>query len=371
MLLAAILTATLFGFQVSGHGVATFPIIRPLPGDQQQGFTYLKGAVNVNLPPHPDYDIACNYLPPGPVFTQTLAPGPLLVDYTITAFHLGGCTVYISLDNQASCPLSTPPMSTPVGATKASGHIPVTLPPVPTGKMSYNAIIRWQYVANNGGQPANEEFDSCSDVIVSTSGSNVHSFYDILPTSSATTDSILPKTPWQFYSSSCSPVGSKLCSTDPNFINHCVYLAPSGTWNGASAYYEYACPHGQTCVSVDGVNDYCGTPGGPTPPPSPSPSTTTAVSPSVSSSPVTSVSRSSSVSQSPFTTLSKTKTTTSTTTATTGTVKPSTSSKLPGGVANSVPCTNFGSYACANGCQCAYGAGNVLLWSCNPASTTC
>ncbi|ORY50420.1 hypothetical protein BCR33DRAFT_762746 [Rhizoclosmatium globosum] len=260
------ISSTLLAFaaaavQVSAHGIMVWPIARALPGDQQQGYTYGKGAINVNLAPHPAYDINCNYLPPGPVFTQTLAPGPAVVDWTITAFHNGGCNVTISTDNQKTWQLlgQDPKCGiAPQAGTKGSGHIPITIPAVPAGKTQYNAILRWTYTANNGGQPANEAFASCADVVISTTGSNTHTFMDILPSTPSATDGMLPKSPWQFWDTSCK-AGNLMCTTNPNFIQQCISLAASGGWNGGSSWYEYQCPNGTTCKAgtQPQVNDVC------------------------------------------------------------------------------------------------------------------
>ncbi|TPX73798.1 hypothetical protein CcCBS67573_g04937 [Chytriomyces confervae] len=250
LLLMALSTTT---HLANAHGIMAFPIIRMLPQDQQNGYTYAKGATNVNLPPHPNFDKLCNYLPPGPVFTQTLKGGPLIVDWTISAFHRGGCTVSISRDQQksweiigsnATCGIPTTP------GMKGTGQIPVTLP-----QGNYSAVLRWSYVADNGGQPENEAFSSCADIVVNDSGSNKHVFYDVLPTSAGASDSALPKTPWQYFDSSCKP-GAFQCSSKSVFINQCISLAASGTYNGGSGWYQYACPFNTTCQGT-GPNAYC------------------------------------------------------------------------------------------------------------------
>ncbi|KAJ3283880.1 hypothetical protein HDU79_008708 [Rhizoclosmatium sp. JEL0117] len=261
MITAALLTLAAAATQVSAHGLMVWPITRALPGDQQQGYSYGKGAINVNLPPHPAFDISCNYLPAGPVFTQTLAPGPAVVDWTLTAFHRGGCNVTISTDNQKTWTLlgQDPTCGIPAQpGIKGSGHIPITIPPVPAGQSQYSAIIRWTYTADNGGQPANEAFASCSDVIVSTKGNNTHTFMDILPTTPSSTDGVLPKSPWQYWDTSCK-TGNMMCTTNPKFIQQCISLGASGNYNGGSSWYEYQCPEGTTCKagSQAQVNDAC------------------------------------------------------------------------------------------------------------------
>ncbi|KAJ3073624.1 hypothetical protein HDU98_001097, partial [Podochytrium sp. JEL0797] len=96
------LTLIAFAFigQATAHGMMSWPIMRIQPGDQQNGFTYARSASNRNANSHPDPDINCSYLPKGPVFTQTMAPGAATVEHEITAHHNGGCIIYLSRDNQ-------------------------------------------------------------------------------------------------------------------------------------------------------------------------------------------------------------------------------------------------------------------------------
>ncbi|KAJ3030314.1 UNVERIFIED_CONTAM: hypothetical protein HDU68_009467 [Siphonaria sp. JEL0065] len=417
MLAPAVLIAALVS-HAAAHGMMVWPVARALPQDQQNGYSYAKGAINVNLPPHPDGDKLCNYLHPGPVFTQTLTPGPAVVDWTITAFHMGGCNVYISKDNQASWTLigSDPVCGVTTGATttKRSGHIPITIPSDPAG--DYSAVLRWSYIADNGGQPENEAFGSCSDIRVSSTGNNTHTFWDILPTNPGSGDGQLPKTPWQFFSTSCS-AGTTICSENVAFINQCISIGPSGTYNGGSGFYEYQCPEGSTCKSVNGVDACVGagvvvpttsaagktsttTTTTTTIAPTTTTTTTNVPKPSTTSTtytttakPTTSTTTTTVVPTTSTTTTTTAKLTTSTTTTTavpttsttttTNVVKPSTTSTTTttvtkptttaagASVSNGAVCTTYGSWACNNACICNYVAGNTLEWQCNPSTTTC
>ncbi|KAJ3029492.1 UNVERIFIED_CONTAM: hypothetical protein HDU68_011983 [Siphonaria sp. JEL0065] len=347
------LTAVLFAALVSqaaAHGMMVWPIARALPQDQQNGYSYAKGAINVNLPPHPDGDKLCNYLHPGPVYTQTLAPGSAVVDWSITAFHMGGCNVYISKDNQATWTLigSDPVCGVTSGATttKRSGHIPVTIPSDPAG--DYSAVIRWSYIADNGGQPENEAFGSCSDVRVSASGNNTHTFWDILPTNPGSGDGQLPKTPWQFFSTSCT-AGTTLCSDNTAFINQCISIGPSGTYSGGSGYYEYQCPNGTTCKAVNGVDACIGS----------GTTTTTTTTSKVSTTATTTTTKAPATTSTTTTKASTSTTTTKATTKTTTTTKKVTTTAKPAAVSNGAPCATYGAYACSNACICSYGTGNL------------
>ncbi|KAI8845144.1 hypothetical protein BJ741DRAFT_587108 [Chytriomyces cf. hyalinus JEL632] len=239
---AVLLTTLLASVQVSAHGIMAWPIARVLPQDQQNGYTYTMGAINVNLGPHPAFDKLCNYLPPGPVFTQTLTAGAATVDYNIMNSHQGGCVAYISRDNQKTWQVIGTDPKCGVRGENASGQgsINVTLP---AGE--YNAVIRWSYIANNGGQPENEAFGGCADVKVSSTGSNSHNKYLLL---SQTEPSQVPKSGDKYWDMSCK-AGTTQCD-GTNFISQCISLAASGGWSGGSSFYSYQCPKGTTCKTV-------------------------------------------------------------------------------------------------------------------------
>ncbi|KAI9334285.1 hypothetical protein BDR26DRAFT_898032 [Obelidium mucronatum] len=240
LLLAAIAT---LGSQVSAHGILAWPIARVLPQDQQNGYTYTMGAINVNLGPHPVGDSLCNFLPAGPVFTQTIAPGAATVDYNIMNAHQGGCNVYISKDSQKTWQLigSDPKCGVAPESSSKQGSINVTIPPG-----EYKAVIRWSYVSKNGGQPQEEAFGSCSDVIVSAKGKNSHNKYLLL---SQTEASQVPRDSANYWDSSCK-AGSFQCGDNKNFISQCVSLAASGGFGGASGWYQYQCPQGTVCKTA-------------------------------------------------------------------------------------------------------------------------
>ncbi|ORY52876.1 hypothetical protein BCR33DRAFT_761237 [Rhizoclosmatium globosum] len=224
-----------------------WPIIRSLPQDQQDGYTFDMGAYNTNLGGNlPAYDKLCNYLPPGPVFTQTLAPGAATVDYNIMNAHQGGCIVYLSLDNQKTWTTigSDPKCGVYAEAQSKQGSIPVTLPPIPAGATKYNAIIRWTYTANNGGAP-NEAFTSCADVVVAANGKNDHNNYLLLSQSES---GVLPKDTNNYWDQSCQ-AGSFQCGADTRFISQCISLAASGSYGGGSSWYQYQCPKGTSCAT--------------------------------------------------------------------------------------------------------------------------
>ncbi|KAJ3281288.1 hypothetical protein HDU79_010865 [Rhizoclosmatium sp. JEL0117] len=226
---------TLLTLTVSAHGFMKWPIPRSLPGDQQNGDTFVRNANNRVIGGTPAYDRGCNYLPPGPVFTQTLKPGDAVVDWWISAFHMGGCVVEISRDGGTT-------WSYIGGDARGTGHIPVVIPAVSGAGESYKAVIRWYYTANNGGSP-DEEFASCSDVVVANNGSNEHTFHVKVPQS-----------PWQYQQTGCE-AGALMCSDDSAFINQCISLAKSGTWGGGSAWYAYQCPEGTTCKNNNCVGN--------------------------------------------------------------------------------------------------------------------
>ncbi|KAJ3018069.1 UNVERIFIED_CONTAM: hypothetical protein HDU68_011349 [Siphonaria sp. JEL0065] len=239
--------------QVTAHGLMNWPISRIQPGDQQNGYTYGRSAANRNTGVHAHPDINCAYLPKGPVFTQVMAPGPATIDYTITAWHQGGCIVYLSRDNQQTWENIGEDPTCGVQSANPTGRGSVNVV-IPDG--SYQAVLRWYYLADNGGAP-NEFFNNCADVVVSPAGTNTHAKVEFLG-------------------------GHK------NFINQCVSLAAGGGWVGGSSWYAYQCPYDATCQSVNGIDTCVGGLNLPQPPvivpttSSTNEATTTIVPPSIS-----------------------------------------------------------------------------------------
>ncbi|KAJ3019891.1 UNVERIFIED_CONTAM: hypothetical protein HDU68_010444 [Siphonaria sp. JEL0065] len=352
MLLAVVLLS-IASTQVAAHGVMSWPIIRSLPKDQQDGYTYDMGAVNVNLGSHPGGDMLCNYLPAGPVFTQTLSPGAGSIEYNIMNAHQGGCIIYLSQDNQQTWTVIGQDKTCGVATESSSkqGTIPITLP-----AGSYNAIIRWTYTSNNGGQPQNEVFSSCADVRVDPSGSFSRKSVLLISQSAS---SELPRDGSKYWDQSCT-AGAFQCGGNKAFINQCISLAGWG-----SSWYQYQCPSGTTCQSVGGV-DSCAGSGGVTTTttttigqPSSTTTTTTVAKPSSTTTTTTVVKTGSTTTT---TTVAKTSTTSATTSTTTTTTKKATTTAATGGISNGAACTTYGAWACSNGCICSYAANNALTW---------
>ncbi|KAI9334284.1 hypothetical protein BDR26DRAFT_989134 [Obelidium mucronatum] len=430
----ALVTLAALASQALAHGILTWPITRALPQDQQDGYTYAMGAINVALGPHPDFDKLCNYLPPGPIFTQDLVGGPAVIDYNIMNAHQGGCNVYISKDSQKTWQLigSDPKCGVAPETSSKQGSINVT---IPAG--NYNAVIRWSYVAKNGGQPEEEAFGGCADVRVSSTGNNQHSSYLLL---SQSAPSELPKTPGSYFDQSCK-AGSFVCSDNTAFINQCISLGPSGGFNGGSSWYEYQCPFGTTCKTDNGVGACVGA-GSPSPvltttvapttttttttttavPTTTTTTTTTTVAPTTTTTtttvaptttttttttaastttaaPTTTTTTTTTVA--PTTTTTTTTTIAPTTTTTTTTAAPTTTTTDPtttttvaptttttstttdapqttttttadssSTIADGVSCSTYGAWGCSYACTCNYVAGNVLQWQC-PTKATC
>ncbi|ORY52875.1 hypothetical protein BCR33DRAFT_814620 [Rhizoclosmatium globosum] len=137
--------------------------------------------------------------------------------------------------------------------TSVQGSIAVKIPVIPAGATKYNAVIRWSYISNNGGQPANEAFGSCADVVVAANGKNDHNKYLLLAQG---VDGDLPKDSPNYWDQSCNPAGSFQCGADTRFISQCVSLAASGGFGGGSSWYQYQCPKGTKCVT-SGSNAVC------------------------------------------------------------------------------------------------------------------
>ncbi|KAJ3066673.1 hypothetical protein HDU98_010044 [Podochytrium sp. JEL0797] len=246
MLAASVASAVFFVSQVAAHGIMTWPIIRMLPQDQQDGYTFSMGAENTNLGSHPAADTAiCNFLPAGPVFTQTMAPGAASIDWNIMNSHQGGCIVYLSQDGEKTWQQvgADPTCGVRTEASSGQGTIAITLP-----QGTYSGVLRWTYTANNGGIPE-EQFSSCSDIRVAPTGSNLRSNYLLL---SQSAPSQLPQDGNNYWDQSCK-TGAFQCGPNKAFIAQCVSLAASGSWTGGSSWYQYQCPHGTTCQTVSGM----------------------------------------------------------------------------------------------------------------------
>ncbi|KAI9336147.1 hypothetical protein BDR26DRAFT_865226 [Obelidium mucronatum] len=377
MIVPALVLAIAAANQVAAHGILAWPISRGLPQDQQQGYTYMMGAINVNLGPHPNYSSLCNYLPAGPVFTQDLTGGAATVEWNLMNSHQGGCIVYISRDKEATWQEigRDPTCGIAPEASSKRGSIPVT---IPAG--DYNAVIRWSYVSNNGGQPQNEAFGGCADVRVSSTGSNQHNNPLLLAQSVA---SELPRDSPNYWDQSCT-AGSFQCGSNKNYIAQCISLAASGGWNGGSGWYQYQCPYGATCQRVNGA-DACV--GGVSPSPKPTtttagattaatttttttttkvPTSSTTTTTTTTTKPATTTTTTTTTKPATTTVATTTKATTTTTTTTTTSVKPTTTtSAVAGGIKEGVSCTVYGGRACNNNCTCNYTAGNVLVWQCS------
>ncbi|KAI9330835.1 hypothetical protein BDR26DRAFT_870975 [Obelidium mucronatum] len=126
---------------VQAHGFMFWPKPRLVPGDAVNGFSIARSA---------SFD-ACHGLSAGPVLTPQMTGGAASIDYAVTAYHMGGCTVYLDRGN---------------GWEHHIGKIEVN---IPSG--DYKAVIRWHYeTANCSG----EQFNTCSDITVSSSGTNSH-----------------------------------------------------------------------------------------------------------------------------------------------------------------------------------------------------
>ncbi|KAJ3013182.1 UNVERIFIED_CONTAM: hypothetical protein HDU68_000829 [Siphonaria sp. JEL0065] len=250
-LLLTVTYLSLAALQAAAHGMMNFPIMRIQPGDQQNGYTFARAASNRNTGVHASPDISCAYLPKGPVFTQVLASGILQVDYTITAFHNGGCIIYLSKDDQKTWQKIGEDKACGVQAKNPTGRASVTAT-LPAG--NYNAVLRWSYTADNGGSP-NEIFNNCADISVSPTGTNKHEKVEFLG-APASGFVALAKSPAKYFDSSCPIAGATLCSQNTAFINKCVSLAAGGGWTGGSSWYAYQCPFGSTCKNVNGV-DLC------------------------------------------------------------------------------------------------------------------
>ncbi|KAJ3235228.1 hypothetical protein HDU78_005299 [Chytriomyces hyalinus] len=252
--------------QATAHGFMNWPITRMLPGDQQSGYSFTRTAANRNNDIHPDPDINCAYLPKGPVFTQTMAPGPATVDYTITAHHNGGCIVMLSTDGQKSWkeigrdPTCGIQAKNPTGR----GSVQVTIP-----DGTYSAVLRWNWVADNGGAP-NEIYNQCADIQVSPSGSNTHTKVEMMGGSTAAGFTALPR--GSTFNSGCSQAGALKCAeSNKAFINQCISIPAGGGYSGGINWYQYQCPNGATCQTSGGSDKCVGASGPVSPVPGPDP----------------------------------------------------------------------------------------------------
>ncbi|KAI9344998.1 hypothetical protein BDR26DRAFT_857075 [Obelidium mucronatum] len=377
MLFSSVLaTVSILAAEVTAHGMMAWPIPRVLPGDPQNGYTYARAASNRNTAVHPDPDVNCSFLPKGPVFTQVLAPGPATLDYTITAWHNGGCIAYLSTDNQQTWQKIGEDPTCGVQSINPNGRGSININ-IPSG--TYQGVIRWSYTADNGGSPTNEIFTNCADVSVAPNGSNKHLKVELMGSIvNPEWNILLPRTPWQFQSSSCPTPGATLCAgPGSSFINQCISLAAGGGWAGGSSYYQYQCPFGATCQTVNGV-DACV--GGAVQPTTVGTTVSTTVKPSTTTTTTTTTTTLVTTTSRTATTATKTATTTTTTTTTipqptTTTPKPTTttvrttstkvvSSTTSTGIINGSPCSTFGAIQCVNKVQyqCAYWSGSSTTW---------
>ncbi|KAJ3061816.1 hypothetical protein HDU98_002297, partial [Podochytrium sp. JEL0797] len=201
MLFKSALTAALLSL-VSAHGMMQWPSPRLYPGDADNGFTIARSA---SL--HP-----CHGLSAGPVLTQALTGGKGSIDYIITAAHQGGCTVLMDRGNGWETIGSHPSC----GTHSHSGSIDIN---IPSG--DYSAVIRWHYASDNY---SGEEFNTCSDVTVSSTGSNSHD---------------LPSIEHQ---EECNLLDDRQCTPDGGFKQCGAVLNGSGFW------FPKSCPNGLVCV---------------------------------------------------------------------------------------------------------------------------
>ncbi|ORY53854.1 hypothetical protein BCR33DRAFT_711196 [Rhizoclosmatium globosum] len=191
---------------VAAHGMMTWPSPRVVAGDASNGFTIARSA---SADP-------CHGLSAGDSKT-TVSGGSALVDYVITAFHNGGCTVYIdrgsgweSIGSDSSC-----------GSSNHAGQIKVN---IPSG--DYKAVIRWTYYTDNG---SGEVFNTCADVTVSSTGTNTHSTENI-------------------GMDSCTQSDDLVCTgtTKDDGFAQCAAVAVQGT----GVWFQKSCPKGTGCYQA-------------------------------------------------------------------------------------------------------------------------
>ncbi|KAJ3060124.1 hypothetical protein HDU98_003867, partial [Podochytrium sp. JEL0797] len=187
---------------VSAHGMMQWPSPRLYLGDADNGFTIARSA---SLDP-------CHGLSTGPVLIQELTGGKGSIDYIITAAHQGGCTVLMDRGNGWETIGSHPSC----GTHSHSGSIDIN---IPSG--DYSAVIRWHYVSDNY---AGEEFNTCSDVTVSSTGSNSH------------------ESPSIKHQEECNLLDDRRCTTGGGFKQCGAVLNGSGFW------FPKSCPNGLVCV---------------------------------------------------------------------------------------------------------------------------
>ncbi|KAI9344061.1 hypothetical protein BDR26DRAFT_858086 [Obelidium mucronatum] len=193
-----------------------------------------------------------------------MAPGAATVDYTITAWHNGGCIITLSQDNQKTWTKIGEDKTCGIQSKNPSGRGSINVV-MPSG--TYNAVLRWTYTADNGGSP-NEIFTNCADISVSASGNNKHDKVEFLgPAASGFV--ALAKSPSKYFDSSCPSAGASLCSSNKAFINKCIKLGAGGGFPGGSSWYS---------IQLNGV-DTCSGSGVPPPPTSKTTKKATATTP--------------------------------------------------------------------------------------------
>ncbi|KAJ3025540.1 UNVERIFIED_CONTAM: hypothetical protein HDU68_007053 [Siphonaria sp. JEL0065] len=228
---------------VNAHGFMVWPISRYVPGDTDNGYSFARAA-------SPD---PCHGVSQGSVLTPALTGGSAVIDYVITAPHLGGCTVYIDRGNG----WETIGYDPSCGTSAHTGQIQVT---IPSG--DYNAVIRWFYKSENG---SGELFNTCSDITVSSTGTNAHT---------ADVVSFAP----------CTQLDDRQCTGTSLDI---TYQQCAAVLNGVGTWFQKSCAEGKRCVQTIASDPArgilgavaCGY-GNPVPAPSPDPSPSPSVSPS-------------------------------------------------------------------------------------------
>jgi hypothetical protein len=137
-----------------------FPYVRLQSNDQNNGFTFARSPNKAE----------CQQLPRGTTKSQTFRPGPLNIEYQITAAHRGGCEVFLDVGYTGNFQLIGSDPSCGL-VNKDTGIITVTLPD--NGGRDYDGALRWFWLADNNNQPGNrdinENYNNCADIKVSAS----------------------------------------------------------------------------------------------------------------------------------------------------------------------------------------------------------
>ncbi|KAJ3231046.1 hypothetical protein HDU81_004081 [Chytriomyces hyalinus] len=230
------------------------------------------------------------------------------------------------------------------------GSVQVTIP-----DGTYSAVLRWNWVADNGGAP-NEIYNQCADIQVSPSGSNTHAKVEMMGGSVGAGFTALPR--GSTFNSGCSQAGALKCAeSDKAFINQCISLPAGGGYSGGINWYQYQCPIGATCQTVGGSDKCVGASGpvspapGPAPVPAPQPDQPPA--PSSSATP-----------NKPATTTNPNKSTQVPVATTAG-------NPPQGGVSNGASCSTNGGYACASSGAIAVCSGGAWVEMSCPSGSKC